>query len=426
MDRVADSRIVQLPRTISESVSQLDEALLKQNLPSPSFDENSPLTPLPASVWDFQNAVLDATSELHDLLLEPVYLVKAYAASNNSLCIQAIVRFGIANMVVPDGRLSFAEIGKKTKLGETMIARLLRHAMTMRIFCEPHPGTVAHTRASRLLADPYMSALMSVGTEDMWPAATRVCEMLSDYLDSVSRHHLTFSGFALSQNSSKSIYEMLSDSPERADRFAQAMIVWSTRPDYAPSHAVEGYDWGAVPSSSEDGRVKAVDVGGARGHVAAVLAQHYPKVDVLVQDMAKVIEGADLDVAQSLVREGRVRFMAHDLFAPQAVLHNWADKYCLAILRAQIPALCSGARLIVMETCMPDAGQDDVGNVPMWLEKDFRSEDLTMGAVFNSRERTLREWKALFSQADSRLVLKQVIKPKGSALSIMEVVLAAS
>lgn len=44
-----------------------------------------------------------------------------------------------------------------------------------------------------------------------------------------------------------------------------------------------------------------------------------------------------------------------------------------------------------------------------------------MGAVFNSLERTVSEWKALLRNADPRFVLKQVIEPKGSALGIIEI-----
>lgn len=70
--------------------------------------------------------------------------------------------------------MSFSEIGQQTGLGEQMVDRLLRHAMTMWIFREPEPGMVAHTRASRMLASVEMTAWMRVGTEDMWPAATKV------------------------------------------------------------------------------------------------------------------------------------------------------------------------------------------------------------------------------------------------------------
>jgi hypothetical protein len=50
-----------------------------------------------------------------------------------------------------------------------------------------------------------------------------------------------------------------------------------------------------------------------------------------------------------------------------------------------------------------------------------RAADLSMTALFNARDRTISDWKSLLSQADSRFVLKNVVEPKGSALSILEV-----
>lgn len=45
-----------------------------------------------------------------------------------------------------------------------------------------------------------------------------------------------------------------------------------------------------------------------------------------------------------------------------------------------------------------------------------------MGAVFNSLERTVSEWRDLLKIADPRFMLKGVIEPKGSAFGIIEVV----
>lgn len=45
-----------------------------------------------------------------------------------------------------------------------------------------------------------------------------------------------------------------------------------------------------------------------------------------------------------------------------------------------------------------------------------------MGALFNSKERTIEEWRVLLSDADPRFVLQGVTEPKGSALGILEVV----
>lgn len=44
----------------------------------------------------------------------------------------------------------------------------------MHIFREPEPGMVAHTQASKILANPVMNDWLKVGTEEMWPAAVKV------------------------------------------------------------------------------------------------------------------------------------------------------------------------------------------------------------------------------------------------------------
>ncbi len=43
-----------------------------------------------------------------------------------------------------------------------------------------------------------------------------------------------------------------------------------------------------------------------------------------------------------------------------------------------------------------------------------------MLAVFNSRERSLDDWKQLFQEADSRFEFVRVEEPRGSALAIIE------
>ncbi|KAI0148064.1 sterigmatocystin 8-O-methyltransferase [Hypoxylon sp. NC0597] len=430
-----NSRIIQLARTISTSVARIDAALAANGLPSPSFDEDAPVNYLPPEILDAQDAVLDATAELHDLLLEPLHLIKKHSGSNNSVCLQAISRYGITSLVPVGGHISFAELAKQTGLEDQMITRLLRHAMTMRIFREPEPGQVAHTKASKSIASSHMNAWLRIGTHEMWPAATKMLDAVEKWPGSQEPNQ---TGFSLSQNSTQSIYDFVGSTPERGSQFAEAMAVWASRPDYAPSHAVNGYDWAALSSSfaafdPSRQRIRVVDVGGAQGHVAVALARRFPHLEVVVQDMDKVIEGADAKLPQDLKNDGRVRFMAHDLFSPQPIssrvfffrwiLHNWADKYCIAILRAHIPVLRPGVRIIVMDTIMPDpgAGSGSVGEVPLWIEKDLRSEDLNMGAIFNARERTFSEWKALFTEADARFILKTVNRPKGSTLSLMEI-----
>lgn len=144
------------------------------------------------------------------------------------------------------------------------------------------------------------------------------------------------------------------------------MKLFTTRPEYDPSHIADYYDWASL------GKVQVVDVGGSRGHIAMHLASQFSNLDIIVQDMDKVIENAEDTVPENL--KSRVKFIAHDLFAHQTVqadviffrwiLHNWPDKHCISILRAQIPVLKPGVRILIQEVCMAEPGE-----IPLWKER---------------------------------------------------------
>lgn len=70
--------------------------------------------------------------------------------------------------------MSFGDIAERTGLSEQITTRLLRHAMTMRIFHEPKPGMVAHTQASKMLASPNTNGWLKIATEDIRPASLKV------------------------------------------------------------------------------------------------------------------------------------------------------------------------------------------------------------------------------------------------------------
>ena len=72
-----------------------------------------------------------------------------------------------------------------------------------------------------------------------------------------------------------------------------------------------------------------------------------------------------------------------------------------------------------MDTVLPPPGSTSVVE-----EALLRVRDLTMMQTFNSRERELGEFEELFKQAadgEGRLVLRNLVKPPGSMLSVMEV-----
>ena len=104
------------------------------------------------------------------------------------------------------------------------------------------------------------------------------------------------------------------------------------------------------------------------------------------------------------------------------ILHDWPNAESLAILRNLLPALKANrgkARIVIMDTVLPVPGS--VGVVEEGL---LRVRDLTMMQAFNNRERELGEFEELFAQVqdgEGGLVLRDVVKPPGSVMSIMEV-----
>lgn len=69
------SRITELAKTINNSVAELQSVLDSKGLSAPSFAEDASPDALPSEAQKAQDAVLDATAELHDILLEPTALM---------------------------------------------------------------------------------------------------------------------------------------------------------------------------------------------------------------------------------------------------------------------------------------------------------------------------------------------------------------
>lgn len=134
------------------------------------------------------------------------------------------------------------------------------------------------------------------------------------------------------------------------------MSMISQEEGYEPFHLLKAYDW-----SSPKPWVF-VDVGGSHGMVTIALAQHADNVHCIVQDLPDVIAEGRSKLPPHL--SGKVEFMEHDFFAEQPVqgadvyffrwiFHDWSDKYCVRLLRALIPALKDGARIIISDFTIP-------------------------------------------------------------------------
>ncbi|CAN8104537.1 unnamed protein product [Discula destructiva] len=415
-------RIVQLANVISASTTKIQEVLTAKNLPSPSFDEDYHFELHPEAA-EAHDAVLDATAELHDLLSDPHYHLYRHAGHNNLVCLRAIAEFRIADMVPPNDSISYSDIAKRTPMTEALTTRLLRHAMTMRIFCEKsdEPGMVAHTAVSKLLHTTANDYLLGIA-ENSWPAAAKTVDALEKWPRSEEPNE---TGYCLAKDTMTSMYDVFYESPESVTRWAEGMRAYAARPQFGVSWLANYFDWASL------GQAQVVDVGGAQGHISIGLAKLFPHLTFIVQDLEKMIQAAKAPEEDLELRQ-RVRFMAHDFFGPQPVkdaevylirmvFHNWSNKYCLRILHGLVPALKFGAKIIIQDNFMPEPG-----TVAQWKEKRLRANDINMTSLFNAQERTVAEMKSLLQQADSRFSLRNAITPTGSGLTMLEVVWESS
>ena len=146
--------------------------------------------------------------------------------------------------------------------------------------------------------------------------------------------------------------------PAKAKRFAGAMSSFATYKGNAPEFLARGFPWASLGSKT------IVDVGGSEGKYSIALAQSFPDLKFIVQDLPAVVKAVDAKRPVPSELADRVTFMAHDMFKEQPVsadvylyrwvFHDWPDSYVVKILRQLIPALKPGARVIINDTILPE------------------------------------------------------------------------
>jgi hypothetical protein len=147
----------------------------------------------------------------------------------------------VAQAVPVDGDISYAELGKATGGGETNIRRLVRHAMTNRIFRETRAGYVGHTAASRvLLDDTQMIDWVGLCSTEFFPAAANTVDAMVKYPASEEPSE---TGYSQHWCPGQPMFAHIGKFPDRAKRFGGAMASLTGGEGYEVSYLVDGYPW---------------------------------------------------------------------------------------------------------------------------------------------------------------------------------------
>lgn len=372
------SRSAHLAKIITDNTTKIEVYRQEQGLPPLSLGTDAPLdVKYPPNVEQCRRALIDATLELGDLATGPVELrlVPGWAVMTMFSVTQFICEFDIAHRVPLAGDVSYDDLSKTINVGASVLRQVLRAGMPYHMFYEPRPGHVAHTATTKVMArEPLIKDWTGLYTDLLLPAGAGLAEALRK---EPTANDPARTGFMVAKGDGESgMYMYLEKHPDKARSFAGVMGAFQKDEAYAPRHLIESW-----PNNLQTGKL--VDLGGSTGVVAFALADEFPGLEIVVQDLPGALEAAQ-------IREGKnVSFMPHDFFNEQPlkevdvyvncsyirslnhvlivdlvdsrfmfrwILHNWPDFYVQRILRALIPSLKRGTKIIIFDEIMPPAG----------------------------------------------------------------------
>ncbi|RYP05243.1 hypothetical protein DL764_003950 [Monosporascus ibericus] len=454
-----------LAAEITKLSGMLTDYMRASDLPAPSFEVDSPAGygDLPPEIFSARQLLLDALTDMWFLTWGPAGGVFAFSHTllADATVLNIMNEFDFWSAVPLDGTASYEEIAERTNLPVDVVRRVIRHALNFRFFAETDPGDpstrVKHTALSGVLVS---SAGARGAFQTMFEIGGGPTLMLHQALSkyNVGRAEMAQgadkSAFALfdSQHGDgkyTDYWQYLENSGEgekkghRQKSFSKFMDFLTSLFGHENVMA-QCYDWKSLgaatvvdvnaplPSGLMTQCTNCNQVGGSGGHNAIPLAQNFLDLRVVVEDLPRVRPVFEESVPPGL--RDRVSFLGHDFFDPQPergadvyvfkkVFHDWPDESVVRILRAQVPALRPGARVLVIEHVVDRAGLPaDKQDVPRSLQRLATATDLRMMALFNAKERSVADFRRVLGEADDRFELVDVkVNPK-SELGVFEIV----
>jgi O-methyltransferase domain/Dimerisation domain len=160
-----------------------------------------------------------------------------------------------------------------------------------------------------------------------------------------------------------------------------------------------------------------VDVGGGHGSLLATILKANPKLTGVLYDQRSVIDRAEKDqyvTAKGVAERCRLESgnffesvpTGGDAYIMKYILHDWNDEECVKILANCRAAMNEKGKVLIVDNVIAP------GNDPGW----GKLLDIQM-LIIGGRERTKKEFAAMFAEAD--LKLTRVVPTKGP-LSIVE------
>jgi hypothetical protein len=291
-------------------------------------------------------------------------------------CLHVVADLGVAD-ALDDAPQTAAALAEATGANPDALGRVLRLLSAHGVF-KSQDGLFGHTPGSRLLRTDHPQSMRGL---------VRMFGMPIFWASYEALEHSVRTGLpALDKVSPGGAWAYLAEHPDAARIFGEAMA--------AKAH---GQIAGVVGAYDFAGFGLIGDIGGGRGHLLQAVLNAAPAAKGLLFDLPHMIRDA------SITPSGRLTLQAGDFFKDamptcdaylmMEVIHDWGDEESVAILSAVRRAAPSHAKLLLIESIVPD----DPG--PHWS----KMLDIHMLTLLTGRQRTRSEYAALAAAAGFRL-----------------------
>ncbi|KAF1959188.1 S-adenosyl-L-methionine-dependent methyltransferase [Byssothecium circinans] len=417
--------LVDLAQQILHHAQTLESQLADASSPLPSFEAGGPAVYPKASehpeIFNTRSALTDASRELYQLALGPGDSLRSIIGPEKlqAFTLNAIDRLEICSHVPAfPGTIAIQDLARKVGIESEILERLLRFAASFNLF-KFVDGKVQNTALSETL--PLLSNWTRlINRKEFSCAFSAWPEAMKLYKEGSASPVYPWN---VGNGMATSFFEYLTAEKDGMKNFGAALQDHAKITGVDTSYIVKGFDWASLGSGL------VVDVGGGTGHVSTMLAEEFPDLKFVVQDLEASKDAATAQITSRGFVD-RISFQVQDFFEPQppssydakvfllrAIVHDWRDEECAKILRQLLPAVERGAKIVLCDRVAPSSREGKATH----MESFTLFMDLVMFSLLGAKERSVEQWKRLVKRTDERLRVESIYQAVGSEMGLVVV-----